>query len=133
MASSSATNLNSTSGQAGDNDLHKSIFTNSDQVYDIPMSAISRPIPSVLNEDKVQDFMKVIEAGTDMTPIEVMHLEKPSTKNPGETLSYLFAFGGCHRWEAHKRLGRPTVRARLIGVTEDTLRGHLGASLNIRE
>jgi hypothetical protein len=29
---------------------------------------------------------------------------------------YYFATGGCHRWEAHKRLGRKTIPARLIKV-----------------
>ncbi len=31
-----------------------------DEVYDIPMKEISRPLPSVLNEDKVQSLMETI-------------------------------------------------------------------------
>jgi hypothetical protein len=32
-----------------------------DEVYDIPMKEISRPLQSVLNEDKVQSLMEAIQ------------------------------------------------------------------------
>lgn len=32
-----------------------------DEIYDIPMKEISRPLLSVLNEDKVQSLMETIE------------------------------------------------------------------------
>jgi hypothetical protein len=32
-----------------------------DEVYDIPMKEISRPLPSVLNEDKVQSLIETIQ------------------------------------------------------------------------
>ncbi|ORZ31845.1 ParB/Sulfiredoxin, partial [Catenaria anguillulae PL171] len=104
-------------------------------VYDMPISAIARPLQSTVDEDKVQAFMGKIEvwySGIDMTPIEVMHYEKrhPTT---GEELHYYVSVGGCHRWTAHKRLGKETIPARIIEVTEDTLRGYLGASLKLKD
>jgi len=32
-----------------------------DEVYDVPMKEISRPLPSVLNEDKVQSLIETIQ------------------------------------------------------------------------
>ncbi|KAJ3353187.1 Sulfiredoxin [Allomyces javanicus] len=114
-----------------DEDLSKSMFTSSTDVYEIPISVIARPIPSVLDPAKVDRFCSLLEDGTDMTPIEVMHLEK-SHPVTGDSLNYYFAMGGCHRWAAHTRLGRDTIRARIIPVTEDTVRGYLGASLKLK-
>lgn len=39
---------------------------------------------------------------------------------------YYFAFGGCHRWEAHKQLKRGTIRAKLIKTTPKSLSVYLG-------
>ncbi|KNE64074.1 hypothetical protein AMAG_09132 [Allomyces macrogynus ATCC 38327] len=114
-----------------DDDLSKSMFTSSTDVYEIPISVIARPIPSVLDPAKVDRFCTLLEDGTDMTPIEVMYLEKTHPVT-GESLNYYFAMGGCHRWAAHTRLGRDTIRARIIPVTEDTVRGYLGASLKLK-
>ncbi|KAJ3371766.1 Sulfiredoxin [Allomyces arbusculus] len=114
-----------------DEDLSNSMFTSSTDVYEIPISVIARPIPSVLDPAKVDRFCTLLEDGTDMTPIEVMHLEKTHPVT-GESLNYYFAMGGCHRWAAHTRLGRDTIRARIIPVTEDTVRGYLGASLKLK-
>ncbi|KAI9179502.1 hypothetical protein H9P43_004828 [Blastocladiella emersonii ATCC 22665] len=116
---------------APDEDLSKSVFTTSTEIYDIPLSVIRRPIPSVLDDAKVCDFMAKLDAGVEMTPIEVMHLERVHPETGAEA-HYYFAVGGCHRWAAYTRLGRDTVRARIIDVTEDTLRTYFGASLKLK-
>lgn len=40
----------------------------------------------------------------------------------------MFSFGGCHRYEAHKRLGRDTIRAQVIPAPPSMLKLYLGAS-----
>lgn len=42
--------------------------------------------------------------------------------------NYYYSFGGCHRYEAHKRLGLPTIRSKLVKSTIDDIRTYLGSS-----
>ncbi|KAI9140537.1 ParB/Sulfiredoxin [Paraphysoderma sedebokerense] len=122
------------SSTATDSDKHKSIFVSDEtEPIEIPMNVVSRPIQSVLDEAKVMEFMESIKAGDQFTPIEVLHLQRPNRSNPSEPYNYYFAFGGCHRWEAHKRLNCRNIRARIIPVTEDTIRAPVGDSLKFKE
>lgn len=41
---------------------------------------------------------------------------------------YYYSFGGCHRYEAHRRLGLPTAKAKLFRSTVRDLQSYLGAS-----
>ncbi|GAA5952196.1 hypothetical protein JCM8115_003530 [Rhodotorula mucilaginosa] len=88
----------------------------------VPMKVINRPIPSVLDEEKVLRFMDDIKKGDDFTPIEVLKCTAPDGQR------YYFAFGGCHRFEAHKRLQSETIPSRIIEVPPSALRMYLGAS-----
>ncbi|CAK9187136.1 unnamed protein product [Ilex paraguariensis] len=36
-----------------------------------------------------------------------------------------YGFSGCHRFEAHQRLGLPTIRCKIRRGTKETLRHHL--------
>ncbi|XP_015577549.1 uncharacterized protein LOC8289489 isoform X3 [Ricinus communis] len=36
-----------------------------------------------------------------------------------------YGFSGCHRYEAHQRLGLPTIRCKVRRGTKETLRHHL--------
>ncbi|GAA5927826.1 sulfiredoxin [Sporobolomyces koalae] len=87
----------------------------------VPMRVINRPLPSELDEEKVKQFMKDIQAGDKFTPIEVVR-----TQANGQ--NYYMAFGGCHRFEAHKRLGSESIPGRIINVPPASLRMYLGAS-----
>ncbi|KAI9316723.1 ParB/Sulfiredoxin [Dichotomocladium elegans] len=94
------------------------------EVYDIPMSVINRPIPSILDRSKVEEMKNVLqqeEHQEDLTPIDVHHVQYK-----GE--DYYFAFGGCHRWAAHKELGRETIRGKLIHTPPAMMKTYLGAS-----
>jgi len=42
--------------------------------------------------------------------------------------NYFYSFGGCHRYEAHKRLKRDTVKVKLVSSNIQDLHNYLGAS-----
>jgi sulfiredoxin len=64
----------------------------------------------------------VQESPEDVPPIDVLWVKGTAGGN------YYFAFGSCHRWEAHKRLGRETIKAKIVKCTPDVIHSHLGAS-----
>lgn len=41
---------------------------------------------------------------------------------------YYYSFGGCHRYEAHKRLKRDTIKAKIVESTITDLKCYLGNS-----
>ncbi|CDH54233.1 hypothetical protein RO3G_07562 [Lichtheimia corymbifera JMRC:FSU:9682] len=94
------------------------------EVYDIPMSAINRPIPSILDRNKVDNMKKALqteENKDDLTPIDVHHVQYKGN-------DYYFAFGGCHRWAAHKELGKDTIKGKLINTPPSIINTYLGSS-----
>ncbi|TXT11085.1 hypothetical protein VHUM_01836 [Vanrija humicola] len=97
-------------------------------VHVVPMRVIHRPLPSELDESKVQSFMKEMQAGDVFTPIEVIKVRAPLKTDPNGTVqNFYFSMGGCHRYEATKRLGLPNIRARIIEVPPAAMRMYLGA------
>ncbi|CAO3699929.1 unnamed protein product [Rhizopus microsporus] len=98
-------------------------------VYDVPMSAINRPIPSQLDREKVERMKTVLqtpEREQELTPIDVHHVEYKGQ-------DYYFAFGGCHRWAASKELGKETIRAKLIDTPASVINTYLGSSSPFKE
>ncbi|RSH85236.1 hypothetical protein EHS25_005043 [Saitozyma podzolica] len=107
-----------------------SIFSRSKEapVHSVPMSVIHRPLPSELDEGKVKTFMEEMQRGDSFTPIEVVKVRAPLKVDPTNTpQNFYFAMGGCHRYEATKRLGWETIRARIIEVPASQMRVYLGA------
>jgi len=84
------------------------------EVKDIPVRAIRRPLPRQNDPDKVKALMDSIEAEGLHEPIEVLEVD-----------GKYYGFSGCHRYEAHQRLGKETIKCRVRHAPRAVLEKHL--------
>lgn len=84
------------------------------RVAEVPVNQIRRPLPRNTDPQKVQDLMASIAAEGLREPIDVLEVE-------GE----YYGFSGCHRYEAHQRLGLETIRCRIRRAPRSVLAMHL--------
>ena len=83
-------------------------------IQEIPLSQIRRPLIRQTDPKKVSALMKSIEAEGLKEPIDVLEVE-----------GQYFGFSGCHRYEAHERLGKETIRCQVRRATRSVLQKHL--------
>ncbi|XP_002973705.2 sulfiredoxin, chloroplastic/mitochondrial [Selaginella moellendorffii] len=85
-------------------------------VADIPLEQIRRPLLRTRSNDpdKVKSLMDSIAEIGLQEPIDVLEVD-----------GQYYGFSGCHRFEAHQKLGLPTIRCKIRRATKETLRHHL--------
>ncbi|GLI59689.1 hypothetical protein VaNZ11_001633, partial [Volvox africanus] len=85
-------------------------------VIELPVSAIRRPLGRTRGNDpeKVAALMESIKEIGLQEPIDVLEVD-----------GVYYGFSGCHRFEAHQRLGAETIRCRVRKATKEVLKMHL--------
>ncbi|KAJ4977324.1 hypothetical protein NE237_002430 [Protea cynaroides] len=85
-------------------------------ILEIPLEKIRRPLMRTRANDpvKVKDLMASISEIGLQEPIDVLEVD-----------GVYYGFSGCHRYEAHQRLGLSTIRCKIRKGTKETLRHHL--------
>ncbi|KAF8390894.1 hypothetical protein HHK36_023193 [Tetracentron sinense] len=85
-------------------------------ILELPLDKIRRPLMRTRSNDpeKVKDLMESIREIGLQVPIDVLEVD-----------GVYYGFSGCHRYEAHQRLGLPTIRCKIRRGTKETLRHHM--------
>ncbi|KAK0578965.1 hypothetical protein LWI29_019134 [Acer saccharum] len=85
-------------------------------IVELPLDKIKRPLMRTRTNDatKVKELMDSIQEIGLQVPIDVIEVD-----------GAYYGFSGCHRYEAHQRLGLPTIRCKVRRGTKETLRHHL--------
>jgi uncharacterized ParB-like nuclease family protein len=84
------------------------------EVRELPLAQIRRPLPRVNDSSKVKALMESIAKEGLREPIDVLEVE-----------GKYYGFSGCHRYEAHQRLGKETIKCRVRRATLSVLQRHL--------
>lgn len=84
------------------------------EVKEIPVAQIRRPLPRQNDPQKVQALMESIEREGLHEPIDVLEVD-----------GAYYGFSGCHRFEAHQRLGKETIKCRVRHAPRSVLAKHL--------
>ena len=83
-------------------------------IKDIPVTQIRRPLPRQTNPEKVVALMESIAQEGLREPIDVLEVD-----------GQYYGFSGCHRYEAHQRLGKETIKCRIRRAPRSVLQKHL--------
>lgn len=86
------------------------------RVREVPLASVRRPLGKTRTNDsaKVEALAASIERDGLLEPIDVLEVD-----------GIIYGFSGCHRFEAHQRLGRETILCRVRRATRETLHMHL--------
>ncbi|MGB3694006.1 MAG: sulfiredoxin [Spirulinaceae cyanobacterium] len=83
-------------------------------IQEIPLNQIRRPLPRQNDQKKVAALMESIAKEGLREPIDVLEVD-----------GQYYGFSGCHRYEAHQRLGKETIKCRVRRAPRSVLQRHL--------
>ncbi|NEO13227.1 MULTISPECIES: sulfiredoxin [unclassified Moorena] len=83
-------------------------------IKEIPLEQIRRPLPRQNDPNKVAALMESIAKEGLREPIDVLEVD-----------GQYYGFSGCHRYEAHQRLGKKTIKCRVRRAPSSVLKRHL--------
>lgn len=83
-------------------------------IKEIPLTAIHRPLPRTNDPVKVVALMESIAKEGLKEPIDVLEVD-----------GQYYGFSGCHRFEAHQRLAKETIKCRVRRAPRSVLQMHL--------
>lgn len=83
-------------------------------IKEIPLQQIRRPLPRQTDSQRVTQLMNSIATEGLREPIDVLEVE-----------GKYYGFSGCHRFEAHQRLNKETIKCRVRQATPSVLQKHL--------
>jgi len=83
-------------------------------IREIPLREIRRPLPRENDKNKVTALMESIKEEGLREPIDVLEVD-----------GQYYGFSGCHRFEAHQRLGKETIRCCIRKAPRSVLQRHL--------
>ncbi|MGK7876644.1 MAG: sulfiredoxin [Xenococcaceae cyanobacterium] len=83
-------------------------------IKEIPVAQIRRPLPRQTDPEKVAMLMESIAQEGLREAIDVLEVD-----------GQYFGFSGCHRYEAHQRLGKETIKCRVRRAPRSVLHKHL--------
>jgi uncharacterized ParB-like nuclease family protein len=84
------------------------------EIREIPVAQIRRPLPRQNDPEKVKTLMESIAQEGLREPIDVLEVD-----------GQYYGFSGCHRYEAHQRLGKETIKCRVRRAPRSVLQRHL--------
>ncbi|XP_062228214.1 sulfiredoxin, chloroplastic/mitochondrial-like isoform X2 [Phragmites australis] len=99
-------------------------------IMEIPLDKIRRPLMRTRANDpaKVQELMDSIRVIGLQVPVGIYIILIYFFNIQIDVLEVdgvYYGFSGCHRYEAHQRLGLPTIRCKVRRGTKETLRHHM--------
>ena len=84
------------------------------QIKELRVDEIRRPLPRQTDRAKVEQLAQSIDREGLHEPIDVLEVE-----------GRYYGFSGCHRYEAHQLLNKPTIKCRVRRAPRSVLRSHI--------
>ncbi|CAA3025230.1 sulfiredoxin, chloroplastic mitochondrial [Olea europaea subsp. europaea] len=99
-------------------------FPNNLKSFSVSASASSNGSPPGVHQSKGPVILE-LPLDRIRRPLMRTRANDPQKIDVLEVDGEYYGFSGCHRYEAHQKLGLPTIRCKVRRGTKETLRHHL--------